>query len=250
MNLSSPSTSSTHFGKRIATNLKCDLQSISGDLQDSSLWQLTRNTHPGVGSKHGAPELLTRNNHDMVGNHWKTEIRANIKNISLLTLWIVLLSGIRTLTDGCEYIGEAEVVHSIKGQEMVEKLLFLIITAQESISFVKFPIKKQSEIWLGCSLQCWKKEKMKTRSWKAARQPLWPSSQSDTVSIMKNAANYWCDGGLKSDALRFQMIPCFMDHTYTKYRTRQTFFLKDRREKGTRKLQEVEKHSKQEPLPG
>lgn len=168
MNLSSPITSSTHFSKRIATNLKCDLQSISGDLQDSSLWQLTRNTHPGVGSKHGAPELLTRNNHDMVGNHWKTEIRTNIKNIALLTLWIVLLSGVRTLTDGCEYIGEAEVVHSIKGQEMVEKLLFLIITAQESISFVKFPIKNNQKFdWVAV----YNVERRKKRRLGRERQP-------------------------------------------------------------------------------
>lgn len=176
MNLSSSFTSSTLFSKRIAANLKCDLQSISGDLQDSSLWQLTRNTHPGVGSKHGAPQLLTRNNHHMVGNHWKIEIRANIKNISPLTLWTVLLSGIRTLTDGCEYVGEAEVVHCIKGQEMVEELLFLIITAQESISFVKFSIKRQSQTWLRCSFECWEKEQTKTRSRKPARHPVWPSS--------------------------------------------------------------------------
>lgn len=70
------------------------------------------------------------------------------------------------------------------------------------------------EIWLCWSLQCWKKEKTKTGSWKAARQPLWPNSQSDRVSIMKDAANYWCGGGPKSDALQFHMIPCFMDHTY------------------------------------
>lgn len=149
MNLASSITSSTLSSKRIATNLKCDLQSISGDLQDPSLWQLTRNTHPGVGRKHGAPQLLTRNNHNMVGNHWNTGIRANIRNMSLLTLWTVLLSGIRTLTDGCEYVREAEVVHSIKGQEMVEELLFLIITAQESISFVKFSIKNNQKFGWG-----------------------------------------------------------------------------------------------------
>lgn len=47
-----------------------------------------------------------------------------------------------TLTDGGEDIGEAEVVHSIKGQKMVEKLLFLIITAQEGVSLVQFSKNK------------------------------------------------------------------------------------------------------------
>lgn len=55
---------------------------------------------------------------------------------------MVWLCGVRTLTDGRENVGEAEVVHCIKGQEMVEELLFLVIAAQESISFVKFSMKE------------------------------------------------------------------------------------------------------------
>ena len=42
------------------------------------------------------------------------------------------------LTDGGKDIGETEVVHSIEGQEMVEELLFLVITAQEGVSLVQF----------------------------------------------------------------------------------------------------------------
>lgn len=57
------------------TNLKGDLQGVPGDLQDSSLCQLTRNTHPRVGCEHGATQLLTGNNHDMVGDHWETDTR-------------------------------------------------------------------------------------------------------------------------------------------------------------------------------
>lgn len=40
------------------------------------------------------------------------------------------------LTDGCEDVGETEVIHSIKGQEVVKKLLLLIVTAQEGIALV------------------------------------------------------------------------------------------------------------------
>lgn len=57
------------------TNLKGDLQGVPGDLQDSSLCQLTRDTHPRVGREHGATQLLTGNNHHMVGDHWETDTR-------------------------------------------------------------------------------------------------------------------------------------------------------------------------------
>jgi hypothetical protein len=40
------------------------------------------------------------------------------------------------LTDGCEDIGETEVVHSVEGEEVVQELLFLIVTAQKSITLV------------------------------------------------------------------------------------------------------------------
>lgn len=43
-----------------------------------------------------------------------------------------------TLTDGCKDVGEAEIVHSIKGQQVVKKLLFLIITAEEGVALVEF----------------------------------------------------------------------------------------------------------------
>lgn len=57
---------------------------------------------------------------------------------------IVWLFGIKAaLTDGCKDVGETEVVHSVKGQEVVEKLLLLIITAEEGVSFVQFSEKKK-----------------------------------------------------------------------------------------------------------
>lgn len=65
-----------YFG--VGTHLKSDLQSISGDLQDSGFRKLPRNTHPRVGCEHGAPQLLTGNNHHMVGDHWETEVRKKI----------------------------------------------------------------------------------------------------------------------------------------------------------------------------
>lgn len=65
---------------RINTNLKSNLQSISGDLQDSGLRQLTGNAHPRVGCEHGATQLLTRNNHHVVGDHWETEGKQRLHN--------------------------------------------------------------------------------------------------------------------------------------------------------------------------
>lgn len=40
------------------------------------------------------------------------------------------------LTDSCEHIGEAKVVDSIEGEEMIEELLLLVVTAQEGIALV------------------------------------------------------------------------------------------------------------------
>lgn len=48
------------------------------------------------------------------------------------------------LTDGCKDVGEAEVIHSIKGQEVVQKLLLLIITAEEGVALVQFSEKKMT----------------------------------------------------------------------------------------------------------
>lgn len=48
------------------------------------------------------------------------------------------------LTDGGEDISETEVVHSIEGQQVVQKLLLLIITAKEGIPLVKFSV---GNIW-------------------------------------------------------------------------------------------------------
>lgn len=111
-------------------------------------------------------------------------------NKSLLTLSSVAgRSGVSTLTDGCEYVGKAEVIHSIKGQEMVEKLLFFIIAAEESVSLVKFSMKKkQMEIRLGCSLERRKKESTKTRGYQRQTDNPFDPLHSQ-ISIMKNAAN-------------------------------------------------------------
>lgn len=125
---------------RINTNLKSNLQSISGDLQHSGLCQLTRNTNPGVGREHGATQLLTRDNHHVVGDHWETEGKerfySELKSIKAGCSWSAGSGIKKTLTDGCEYIGETEVIHSIKGQEVVEELFLLIVTAQEGVALV------------------------------------------------------------------------------------------------------------------
>lgn len=96
---------------------------------------------------------------------------------------------------------------------MVEKLLFFIIAAEESVSLVKFSMKKkQMEIRLGCSLERRKKESTKTRGYQRQTDNPFDPLHSQ-ISIMKNAANNWCDGGPEYDALRFQMIPCFIGQT-------------------------------------
>lgn len=53
----------------------------------------------------------------------------------------------KQLTDGREDVGEAEVIHSIEGQEVVEKLLFLIITAEEGVSLVQFSESKRWRVF-------------------------------------------------------------------------------------------------------
>lgn len=50
------------------------------------------------------------------------------------------------LTNCGEDVGKAEVVHSVKREEMVEELLLLIITAQESVALIEFPSNKYSQM--------------------------------------------------------------------------------------------------------
>lgn len=64
------------------------------------------------------------------------------KSCSLLT---VLFDIEAALTDGGKDVGETEVVHGIEGQEVVEKLLLLIITAEEGVSLVQF--SKKENFW-------------------------------------------------------------------------------------------------------
>ncbi len=51
-----------------------------------------------------------------------------------------------TLTNCGEDVGKAEVVHRVEREEMVEELLFLIITAQESVALIEFPSNKYKHI--------------------------------------------------------------------------------------------------------
>lgn len=114
----------------------------------------------------------------MVGNHWETEQSKCRKDVTFNT-GVAGRSGVGTLTDGCEYVGKAEVIHSIKGQEMVEKLLFLIVTAEESVSLVKFSRKNKRELgWVASS---GRREKESTETQGYGRQTDNPSDplQSD-----------------------------------------------------------------------
>lgn len=49
------------------------------------------------------------------------------------------------LTNCGEDVGKAEVVHSVEREEMVEELLLLIITAQESVALIEFPSNKYNQ---------------------------------------------------------------------------------------------------------
>lgn len=51
-----------------------------------------------------------------------------------------------TLTNCGKDVGKAEVVHSVEREEMVEELLLLIITAQESVALIEFPSNKYNRI--------------------------------------------------------------------------------------------------------
>lgn len=92
----------------------------------------------------------------MIGDHWEKEIRkCNLdKDIDILDSFVRLYVIKTALTDGCKYIGETEVIHSIKGQEVVEKLLLLIITTKESISLVKFSKGKRWIVRGMCENTC------------------------------------------------------------------------------------------------
>lgn len=50
-----------------------------------------------------------------------------------------------TPTDGGEDVGEAEVVDGVEGEEVVEKLLLLVVAAEESVPFVQFPKGKTQD---------------------------------------------------------------------------------------------------------
>lgn len=68
------------------------------------------------------------------------------------------------------------------------------------------------EIGLGCTLEHRKKESTKTQGYKRQTENPFDPLHSQ-ISIMKNAANNWCDGGPEYDALQFEMIPCFIGPT-------------------------------------
>lgn len=70
---------------------------------------------------------------------------ALLVTLSCKSLMVYCVCNVRLipLTNCGEDIGKAEVVHSVEREEMVEELLLLIITAQESIALIEFPSKKQ-----------------------------------------------------------------------------------------------------------
>lgn len=53
-------------------------------------------------------------------------------------------------TDCCKDVGEAEVIHGVKGEEVVEELLLLIVTAEEGVPFVQFSERKDVECFTTC----------------------------------------------------------------------------------------------------
>jgi len=53
--------------------------------------------------------------------------------------------GAELLTDGCEDIGEAEVVHCVEGEQVIEELLLLVIAAQEGITLVQLPVRQSQD---------------------------------------------------------------------------------------------------------
>jgi len=48
-----------------------------------------------------------------------------------------------SLTDGGEDVGEAEVVHGVEGQQVVEELFLLVVAAQESVALVQFSVGRK-----------------------------------------------------------------------------------------------------------
>lgn len=88
----------------------------------------------------------------MVGNHWEPEERqCHTKTLKkkyfcycvYCVVFVFNMAAIRlALTDCCKDVSETEIVHGVEGQQVVKKLLLLIITAKEGIALVQFSEKK------------------------------------------------------------------------------------------------------------
>lgn len=78
------------------------------------------------------------------------ECYIQMSNKITMTSMFGLISIQVALTDGCKDVGETEVINSVKGQEVVEKLLLLIVTAEEGVSLVQFPERTKTIVWGKC----------------------------------------------------------------------------------------------------
>lgn len=80
--------------------------------------------------------------------------------------------GIRAelLTDGCEDVGEAEVVHCIEGEQVIEELLLLVIAAQEGITLVQLPVRQSQDSSRQCPAKRTGKLKVLTSTSRQVRE--------------------------------------------------------------------------------
>lgn len=83
------------------------------------------------------------------GDECYTQMSHKINMTSVFGLTTIRVA----LTDGCKDVGETEVINSVKGEEVVEKLLLLIVTAEEGVTLVQFPERTKKIVRGKCKKQ-------------------------------------------------------------------------------------------------
>lgn len=150
------------FWKEQRTNLEEDFLCVLRDLPNSRIAQFSRHAHPGVNSCHGDAQLLHGYNDNAVRKTWERrghqrrlgtgeernedELPSQSKcKMAVNPSSFVLLVKLTELTDGGEGVGKTEVVHSVEGQQVEQKLFPFLLTEQERVRFIQLPVGGNKE---------------------------------------------------------------------------------------------------------
>lgn len=86
----------------------------------------------------------------MVGDHCRDREKNGFEFISNLDEPDRCLASEKSPTDCGKDVGEAEVIHGVEGEEVVEKLLLLVVAAEEGVPFVEFSDRKHTDCFRMC----------------------------------------------------------------------------------------------------